>query len=79
MTSKIDAIAREMARVLLETTLSKNETDERVESIFTRDNYGLSCPAPQLRHLAAFVFSMIEQAKKETRQEARDHMAERGL
>jgi ribosomal protein L17 len=79
MQSKIDAIAREMLDCLME-HYEGNETalDHTRRDVLTQHGE-ITVDLAQLKHLAAFVLSMIEQAKKETRQEARDHMAERGL
>ena len=79
MQSKIDALAREILDCLMETCDSGEiDCDHTRRDVLTQGGE-ITVDMAQLKHLAAWHFSVIEQAKKETRQEARNHMEERGL
>ena len=79
MESAIEATAREMLDCLME-HYDGNETalDHTRRDVLTQGGE-ITVDMAQLKHLAAFVLSMIEQAKKETRSETRNDICENGF
>ena len=79
MQSKIDALAREILDCLMETCDSGEiDCDHTRRDVLTQGGE-ITVDMSQLKHLSAFVFSMIEQAKKETRSETRNDICENGF